>query len=492
MVKLKIVSYSAILGIGTVFVHSLYGFLFFAIGLQQVAALPQAPVWDIQRQLLAEGKGVHPGENFGLTWGAEKEGSTAILTRVASPSGATLRDFMETLSSVNKTLFLRDFFTHYREGGDYNARGEVRDVHGDVKNIPWEKIDLEDVGKAPLDILKETWEAWIVMTEGSPFSFIHPEVRRKIFNGTLPGLKDEDFKNRRFHFDKPWKPIFGRAQNYIKGVYKDGKSWEIHFKPQKSYGEFEEMIRWFREELKVGDRLFHQPGHQRIVFPRASEFNGEKVTELFKVLQALIATSEMEKGEAIRHVFWKSVHADVGNWEERGVLRVEPQRWGEGFYGVEFRAGMRNETLRRFVLTVTASRVIGDHWGDLEDASSWELIRPWFEDLHNLGDRFESVDRETVGRARYHWERYMPEFRHLYYAPLWNWEDAPFLSREKKERLWELSRDFVRNSADTSIGREDMLRLAARWVERSDITTDLKLYASPRERGCNRLVGEIL
>ncbi len=444
------------------------------------------------QQLLEEGKSVHPGHDFGLTWGAEKEGSTAILTRVASPSGATLRNFLETLSPANQTRFLRDFFTHYHESGDYRVEGEVRDIHGNIKAISWEQIGLRNAERASPDILERAWQAWIVMTDDSPFSFLHPKVRRWIFNGDMPGLKNRGFKSRRFYFDKPWRPIFGQAQRYIEAVYKDGKSWEIHFRPQKSYGEFEGMIRWFREELKTGDRLFGAPGHQRIVFPRVSGFNDEKAAELFKTLQALIATDAIERESDVPDtVVWKRVHADAGDWEERGILRTEPRRWGEGLYGIEFRRGMKNVPLRRFVLTVTASRVIEGHWDDLEDASSWVLVRPWPHDLQNLENRF-GLDRQTVRLAQYHWEEYLPEFHHLYYAPLWNWQDAPFLSREKKQQLRELAKKFVQDSARTPMGRQKMLRLVAQWASRSEVVTDLKYYASPRGASCRQLARGIL
>ena len=95
----------------------------------------QFSVEDVWHQLQAEGEGLRPAQNFGLTWGAEKEGSTSILTKVASPSGDTLREFVDTLSPENKALFLRDFFIHYRENGAYSITEPVIDRHGDVKEI---------------------------------------------------------------------------------------------------------------------------------------------------------------------------------------------------------------------------------------------------------------------------------------------------------------------------------------------------------------------
>ncbi len=433
-----------------------------------------AQAFETWRQLLEEGKGVRPGQDFGLTWGAEKEGSSAILTRVASPSGATLRDFVETLSPHNKALFLRHFFGHYKRGGDYSIKA----------------IDVGNVEGASLGALEEAWESWIAMTDDSPFSFLSEKARRGIFNGTWPGLEGAGFKHRRFYFDKPWKPILGRSERYIEGVYKDGKSWEIHFRPQASYGEFEAMIQWFREELKMGDKLFRPPGHQRVVFPLTPDFKPKKAFELFKVLQALIVADSLARESDISEsaMVWKRVHADSGDWQERGILRVEPARWGEGRFGLEFRRGMAYSTLRRFVLTAFASRVIENSWDDLEEAASWVLVRPWPEDLLNMGKRF-GVDRQTLRLARYHWERHLPEFRYLYYAPLWNWQDAPFLSPKQKRHLRGLSRKFVEDSAVRPTGRGKILGLAADWVRQSEIMRDLKLYAAP---DCRQLMREIL
>ena len=346
-----------------------------------------------------------------------------------------------------------------------------------------------------MDVLEEAWEAWIMMTGDSPFSFLDQEVRSDIFRGNLPGLNGSGFNRRRFYFDKPWTPIFGRAQHYIDGVYKDGKSWEIHFKPQTSYGEFEQMIHWFREALKKEDQLFGSPGHQRIVFPIDSGFKKHKMAEFSKVIQALIVTSYMSKEiEANTSIIWKAVHADRDDWEDRGALRIEPGRWGEGNYGIEFRMGLKsNKSLRRFILWTTASRVIGRHWDDLENASSWELVRPWPHDLQNLGERFRPLSRQTVRQARYHWEKYLTEFHYLYYIPFWNWEDAPFLSQKKKKLLRKLSREFIKDSAGPSINYEKMLGLMARWVKDSAIVEDLALYASPvKQSDCRELIGEIL
>ena len=461
----------------------------FVIGFLAADSL-HASVSETWRQLLEEGKGVRPGRDFGLTWGAEKEGSSAILTRVASPSGATLRDFAETLSPENKALFLRHFFLHYRRGGDYSVEGEVRALDGKLRRISWQKISLEDIEGASLEALEEAWESWIAMTDDSPFSFLSSKARRGIFEGTLPGLSQEGFRTRRFYFDKPWKPILGVAERYIEGVYKDGRSWEIHFWPQASYGDFEEMIRWFRKELKTDGELFRPPGHQRMVFPQTSGFKREKAFELFKVLQALIVVNSLERESDISEsaVAWKKVHADADEWGERGILRVEPRRWGEGHFGVEFRRGMVSAKLARFVLTVFASRVIENSWDDLEDATSWVLVNPWPYDLLNLGGRF-GVDRQMVRWARHHWERHLPEFHHLYYAPLWNWQDAPFLSSEKKQHLRELSKKFVQQSAAIPMGRKKMLGIVAHWVRQSEIMNDLKAYAAP---DCPQLVREIL
>ena len=61
--------------------------------------------------------------------------------------------------------------------------------------------------------------------------------------------------------------ILGKAQKYVGNAHGTGvNGWEINFKPMETYGEFEEMIKWFKETLKNAGKLFQAPGHQRIVF----------------------------------------------------------------------------------------------------------------------------------------------------------------------------------------------------------------------------------
>ena len=112
------------------------------------------------------------------------------------------------------------------------------------------------------------------------------------------------------------------AQKYIGDAHGTGVGgWEINFKPMPTYGEFEEMIKWFKESLKNAGKLFQAPGHQRIVFPKpnfdhlpseqksaAYELWRQKSSEMFRAIQAYIITRGISGGTGIERGSYKTPH----------------------------------------------------------------------------------------------------------------------------------------------------------------------------------------
>jgi len=56
----------------------------------------------------------------------------------------------------------------------------------------------------------------------------------------------------------------------------------------ESYGQFEEMVLWFRKSLERNGKLFQAPGHHWMVFKRPLGFNEAKFSEVLRIVQAII------------------------------------------------------------------------------------------------------------------------------------------------------------------------------------------------------------
>ena len=102
------------------------------------------------------------------------------------------------------------------------------------------------------DQLNERLEKIIDMMGKSPFSHLTKLERKKLFKRQHSG--------QRFAFDSfysQWTAILGKAQKYVGNAHGTGvDGWEINFKPMDTYGEFEEMIKWFKETLKNAGKSF--------------------------------------------------------------------------------------------------------------------------------------------------------------------------------------------------------------------------------------------
>ena len=73
----------------------------------------------------------------------------------------------------------------------------------------------------------------------------------------------------RVDFISSYTTLWGTPEKYIRAAHSTGVGWEINFIPQGTYGEFEQMNDWFRDELKHLGRRFEAMGHQWVVFPNS-------------------------------------------------------------------------------------------------------------------------------------------------------------------------------------------------------------------------------
>ena len=423
-----------------------------------------------------------------VSWGAEKEGTSALFTRVVSPTASFLSKRVEGMIDSGREAFLRDFFNGYLKTGRYrvyeNARGEVIDLASSVKDAEGNLVSI-DLGSLPMEEtdslgrLEILWHRWLRMTRNSPFSFIAPEKREDIFHTILWAPSAGD----RFRTDL-WTPILGRAQDYIAGLTNDETAWELRFVPQKRHGGFERMLSWFKGELAGdGGEPFESFGHQRAVFEEP--FNRTKLLELFKITQAIAAIGEVRfADDSISGAAFKEVLPDFYlNYDARGAIGIEFSRWGRDRIGLELRTGVkRDDEMARFVRTVLTSRIDADDWSGLEDGRSWTLVP---NEPHTFERFFGRAPSEEESRL---WYRLfsLEELNRGFFIPLWNWEEAPFIGKAKRGLLASLKREFldkILELAKMNVGRlamsSKLLESMRTWIAKSNIEADLRNYIRP-------------
>ena len=470
--------------------------------------LQEAAVTFNQNTLLVNGA-AQDGRTAGVTWGAEKEASSGLITRVMTPPESHFKSVVGNLSSAREKAFLKDFFKRYksnrvgyssriyrtREGKTVDLARDVKDLEGDPKLIKIDELRIDDIGGASLDTLKQKWRAWLKMSEDRPFSFLAPKYRMELFKGEVNGLVSSPFKN----YDSfKWKPIFGLAEKYIESVHQQAtnEGWEIIFRPQDTYGEFEAGIAWFRNELKNADNLFQRPGHQRIVFYQHPDLDKKKLAELYKVIQALIYVEGVQGKTGIQKANYKNLTVDREIAELntlKGVIRLEGDRFGDNTMAVEFRAGTKDTRVARFIQTSFASRVAANDFSGMANASSWKLFKETNLITHNRLKREFGLTNTQIAKIISILEK-AGLFEHriensLKLIPLWGWTtpNSPFIASSKRDLLNKgPTRDFLLKVGDLDMefGSDELFHeihaLMRNWIKSSGVIEDLKNYIRPK------------
>jgi hypothetical protein len=465
---------------------------------------PPRSAYDIYGQLQgagvdfnAEGLIVGDGQTVGslgagVTFGAEKEGSSSLISRVMGPSSEVFKTHIRGLSEENRKLFLSDFFTNYlknangyrtyltEDGVRVDLAGDVKDLEGNPKAIDLERLRGVDYANASIEVLDQKFDEWLTMTEGRPYSFMKPSIRQKIFKGELPGLSGHGLKADTY---TSWVAHFGLAQKYIESSHPTSKGWEILFLPQKSYGEFEEMVTWFKRELKNAGQLFEAPGHHRMVFSKNPQLPEQKLGEVYKMIQALIVIDGIQGKTGIEKASFKSVLPDsnmASLSSSRGVIRLEGSRFAPNSHSVEFRAGTKDINTSRFFHTVLASRVASNDFSGIADVGSWKLVD--YSLQSDFVDRF-GVSREVSDKASAVLRSV--GMNTAYVVPLWGWDDPkiPFLSVNKRNLVKGLTRDFIIQLAalaPNEQSREPVRNLMRSWTKATNIGDEVRSYIRPK------------
>ena len=301
----------------------------------------------------------------------------------------------DNIGHYNRTLFYKRFLSDiYNKNLGYDKVTTLngRVIHIDIKKYRGTQFDRLEFSK-----LNSIFDVWLLQTEGRPFSFIHPQVRKKIFMGQYPGISKDKFSYlMTSQFYRGWVPHFGICEKYISGLvpaitlanpyYRSG-GWEVNFRPQKSYGEFEKMIHWF-SDLMPG---ISAPGHQRIVYSemRLNDYDlskmRSKTAEFLKNMQAYIVLEGLIGKTGIETARWKRIIKDKYfqyRFSPKGVIRLDGSRWGQNTQGVEIRSGTKYPRVQRFIETSLAARVATNDWNDIQDTNSWVLVPKFFGDLN--------------------------------------------------------------------------------------------------------------
>jgi hypothetical protein len=437
-----------------------------------------------------------------VTFGAEKEGSSSVVTRVMGPSSETFLGYVEEWPEEKQKAFLSELMDGYAKGR-YRER-EVTDAIQNVsKNMDLTEFRGVDFHSMSLEDVKLKFKKFLELSEDRPFSFLTKGTRSKIFNGKMEGQTQKLFNNS-YHqgYDGGWRVNWGSGQKYITGIESTSNGWELLFEPQKSYGEFEEMISWFKQTLNKNGKLFEAPGHQRLVYPRpnlageALEVFDDHMKEVYKSLQGYIILKELNGKTGVEFSSYKSVFNDatlssqydeVSGWGgDRGVIRFEQGRWGENTFGIELRTGTKSPRTQRFVQQVISSRVASSDFSNISKASAYTLIPDDIHNTENLAKRF-GLEADEVTRFYEKingFQNYKGKGVKIdILAPLYLWENAPYISKEKAKQVKDISADWIKSIANNdAIGVEDFRRSLQQWTRSTTIERDIERYLSPLEQ----------
>ncbi len=479
-----------------------------------------------------------PGMLGGVTYGAEKEASSSLLTRVMSPSTAIIKKNIDTLSAENKEKFFRDFLENYaKDSNGYRTYKDVttgkkidlaRDVvdgEGNPKVIDLTELKATDVKTADLATLEKVFYNLFEQMEDRAMTFIKPTVRRKFFTGNLPGLpkivkpegggwynKPHKFLGNKQDY-REWKPNFGKAERFLTDAHGHGGGnggWEINFKAQDTYGEFEEMVAWFRESLSqvVRDpltgknkvQLFQAPGHQRIVFRKHPDLDEGKLSEFYRAIQSYIVLNGIKGNSGIEFANYKNVQTESNLTNlyhgGRGVIRPDDQwkPWVQntGGLGIEFRAGTKNLAPARFYQTTLAARIGANDFSGIASISDYNLNSPAFRDPESIASRF-GIEQDIVQQALDNMQK--AGIKADYRVMFWGWTEpeVAFIGDTKREIIKNLVKDYTQKVAllDPNMSQEklkqEIREMNRTWVSASKLIDDLEAYMRPKKMDYNEL-----
>lgn len=415
------------------------------------------------------------GTSSSVTFGAEKEGSSSLITKVMGPGGEAFQTYAQVLGDTFYRSFLQVIVN---ENG---LERQVVDQNG--VDLSLSAVQVQALkSKIQSGTPQEAFEFFISLTQGRPFSYLKSNFRRRLFNGEVPGqsgkLQDQ------IHFGQ-WIAHYGKSQKYIQSAHElaTKSGWEINFNPMGTYGEFEEMIAWFKSSLKNAGELFEAPGHQRLVFPAPVGKTPEEqlkwkqqVGEMYRHIQAYIIARGILGNTGIETSHFKSVLQDSEFMPDsstgRGVIRVDmPGRFVADHYSIELRAGTKDAQVQQFVEQVITARIAAGDFQGLSSLQDWELLPFRITDAQDLVSRFK-VTSDVATKFLQHSSGLSPGFD----LALWRWENAPYM-RAKKTLLAQATRHYIETVAANPSALKSALK---EWLRTVRLEHDIQDYLRPR------------
>ena len=465
-----------------------------------------------------------------IMFGAEKEGSSALLTRVMGPNKHGFKKWLSRLDEDSRKKFLKDFLDGMNSG-KYRL-GEVKNTKGEKIPLDLEHLKGVRFNELSLEELENKFDKFLENAGDKSFSHIKPQTRMNIFNGKFSGLNQTNsFKSLRTEIPiyQTFIPLWGEAEKYLDSVHHTSTGWEINFNPQKSYGEFEKMISWFKTSLKNNGVPFEAPGHQWVVMPKTTaELESkrkaievlDKLNEIHKNNQAYIVLKGLEGNTGIQYSNYKGVldhdkffesleHLakldlettdsrikNLVDWElyqahstDRGPIRLQNDRFlveENKSFNVEFRSGTKNDSTRRKTQKFLISRYATQELDDLAPGNSWSLNVSDIDDLEKLSKRFELPEEtfELFFSKVYRDSNILLE--PTYQVPFWNWEEAPYITEGKKEELKKLTQLYIKTIIKAENPSKEFIGNAiANWAKASNLSSDIENYLKPKQRLAN-------
>lgn len=489
----------------------IFSLLFFSSLSSNLAAQTQQSIpsaleaWDEMTYALLTGEGGAlnaAGTNVPITWGAEKEGSSQLITRVMGPNEEAFSRFVKSMKAPNRKKFLNDFLKGW-DNGTYRNKKPVNDLNGNVVAFDESGLRQQNWDSMSLDQLQEKFDLWMDRAGDKSFSFLNPSTRAKLYKSQLPGQS----KTPHFRVFQEWEPLYGEPQRYIPetgGIHATSLGWEINFKPQNTYGDFQKMIHWFKNSLKNNGVLFDAPGHQRLVFSKPSKIQKpafkKAMSNLYQGLQAYIVLRGQEGRSGMEYAGFKDV-LEPGQLDPysdkaaRGMLRAdEPGRFKRNTFSLEFRGGTKGELTRSLAQRALVSRIASGDFSGLEH-TIWNPISGQDSDTLAKLNNIDPKDFETaVKRLKNAKTKIRNADRYLnntFLTPLWDWQNAPFLSETKKSEIKKLTQAFVNsvNKLPVKPTSTEILELLHQWAKASNLSQDLATYISPK--GVNSTVDDL-
>lgn len=471
----------------------------------------QSPVsavqaWNTLQEGTATGRPIKlfvSGSDKNLMYGAEKEGSSSLITRLLGPKPDYFREIVVGRSSSNRTDFLVEFLSGLQSGSILEKN--VTDAEGNPIVKDFSFLKNYNFKSTAANELVEVFDRWLQAAGERPFSFVNPEYRQRIFLGKAAGL------GHKRHFKEYERFIVhhGQGEKYVLDALKDGAwirdIWEIRFKPQNSYGEFHAMINWFRttlakfsnspdsaEALAEEGVLFDAPGHQRVSFYHKSDgVDPElaKIQEVVRNIQAYIVLSEISGKTGILTSKHKEIYSDqeIATWmEKKGLIRLEKDKFGDKIRSIEFRAGTKTESTRLIVQHWLSTYTASGDFNNITSINKWELIPTDFDQVmtaDKIASRFgvsPQVAKKFLNNVKNSYNRIGRFTKFNLTAPIWYWENSPYLSPKKKALVRRLTASFINDIAQRITPRhEDVSDLLSAWAKSSGLRSDIESYLTP-------------